>query len=391
MTDDATSQAEQQRRTGGAGPVSALALVLSFVYVWLRVDVGLLYFWPGATFPSFAMTRLFAGDFVLRAGGPVQYAAAFLSQLYYYPWLGALVITGVVGALCAGVAACIRTGCGRAPRLLHLVPLPLVLVICNQYGHHLATLIALALASWAAVACSRFERRGAAGRLAAFVVVGGAVYYLAAGGFLVFAVLCAGVELGRGRMRGAAARLLVGAALPYVAATWVLPVRLRDAYGYLLPFHPAGDPTGAVAAAGICAFVCLCVPLAWAAALLMKRVEAAPGKGRLRLSPTARSLVLVAVVTAAAVACVQLTFNGTRHARLTIERCARTEAWDELLEARVSPGNAVSDGQLTVEINGTTDWKDVVNDLLSGLQTVCRQLPAIPSAAGTNPEVTHVD
>ncbi len=334
MTETSTSVTEQRRGIPGAWALPALALVLFYLYVWLRVDIGLLYFWPGMALPSFSLTRVFLADLLRQAGGPVQYAGAFLFQLYYFPWLGALVLTVVVGVQCTATGACIRLGSGRAPRLLHLVPVPLVLVLCNQYAHHLDMLLALAVAASAAWLCVRLAAGRAGRRVAVFLVLGGLVYYAAAGGFLVYAAMCGAVALARRRLWDAAACLAVGAALPFVAATWLLPFRLREAYGALLPFHPYADPTATAVATALCAFLPISVLAAGLTGLLAGRARP-PAFVRRLLPASARPIAAAAAFALAAVVCVQLTFNGARRSRLVVERCARTEAWEELVsEAR---------------------------------------------------------
>ena len=65
-----------------------------FVYLWLAVEPRLIFHGAGVitNFPSFYTTRQFLVEHLSYPGGPVEYLAAFLSQLFYYSWLGAIVV-----------------------------------------------------------------------------------------------------------------------------------------------------------------------------------------------------------------------------------------------------------------------------------------------------------
>jgi hypothetical protein len=69
--------------------------VLCFVYLWLAVGPHLIYHGFGTLLPDappFATGWPFLQDSLGRPGGPVFYVSGFLSQGYYYPWLGAAII-----------------------------------------------------------------------------------------------------------------------------------------------------------------------------------------------------------------------------------------------------------------------------------------------------------
>jgi hypothetical protein len=66
-----------------------------FLYFWLRVEPGLEY--QRAT-PVFLLHAAFFKPFLSCPGGLADYGGAFLAQLNYVSWLGALVYTGLAGA-----------------------------------------------------------------------------------------------------------------------------------------------------------------------------------------------------------------------------------------------------------------------------------------------------
>ena len=76
---------------------------LFYVWVWQFVQPQLLYhcdqvflLWPDVllTFPLFQKGWVFFEPFAMRVGGLGEYAGAFLSQYFYWGWLGSLILTG---------------------------------------------------------------------------------------------------------------------------------------------------------------------------------------------------------------------------------------------------------------------------------------------------------
>ena len=83
--------APQSRRWGLVR--SLLFFIGFYLYLWLDVDLRLIYHGAGEiiNFPSFFTGWAFFKEFLSRPGGLVEYAGAFLSQLFYIGWAGALI------------------------------------------------------------------------------------------------------------------------------------------------------------------------------------------------------------------------------------------------------------------------------------------------------------
>src|SRR4030043_2331650 len=73
---------------------SFLFFILFYLYLWLYVDLRLMYHGAGiiTNFPVFYKGWAFFLSFLSYPGGLVEYLSAFLSQLFYYSWAGALVV-----------------------------------------------------------------------------------------------------------------------------------------------------------------------------------------------------------------------------------------------------------------------------------------------------------
>lgn len=82
-------------RDFGAAIRSVIFFLLFYLYFWLVVDLRLLYEGGGVitNFPAFFTGWTFFRGFLSRPGGLVEYLSALLSQLFYYSWAGALVVT----------------------------------------------------------------------------------------------------------------------------------------------------------------------------------------------------------------------------------------------------------------------------------------------------------
>ena len=113
-------------------PVGVIVLLVgSFLYVWLRVEPLLEYHSYG---PYFCRQRAFLEPFLGRPGGLANYAGVFLAQLTYLNYLGALVFVLTEGVVLLTAIFCLARIGGRAPGLVALVPLVVLLLLRNRYG-----------------------------------------------------------------------------------------------------------------------------------------------------------------------------------------------------------------------------------------------------------------
>ena len=323
--------------------------ILFYLYVWLRVDTSLIHYVNRSTvFPGFFYGMAFLRPFLAYPGGPVEYAAAFLSQLYYYPWLGALVVT----LLAALTSLCTRTFLsalwGKRIPVVHFVPAVLVLMMYNRYGLWMHTFLGLLAGLLFAAAYARLAPRRAALRLIAFLALSVPVYYMSAGGYLLFALLCGMFEvLAKRHFVVGALCILSGAAIPYAAGNYVFNLQMTDAYARSLPFHEDADPSVSVLA--LCLYLFL--PLATVGVALVRVLRRGrvaeeiasapvegPSSGRGWAARVAWVLGSLALFGLAAVP-VWLSLDGTLRGLLRIEYYSQHRMWPEVLEEvrRVPP------------------------------------------------------
>lgn len=246
----------QKHLIGSVGGI--VYFVLFFLYLWLYVDLRFLYGGGGivTNFPVYFKGWPFMRDFLVRPGGPLEYLAALMGQLFYIGWAGALVVTIQAWLMSACVGYILRASNLSALRWLRYVPAIILLVAYTQYTCHLvlttAFLAALSVAClYLMITASSTRRVGSAHQccgvhstpylphisIAAFLVLSAALYYVAAGAYLLFAVLCAIYELFfKRRLFAGLLCLLCAAAVPYVAGVVVFRVSAVSAFSDLTPF-----------------------------------------------------------------------------------------------------------------------------------------------------------
>ena len=176
---------------------SRLLLYVTFflpclLYVWLFIKPDLIYHGFGTIIPDvplFSTGWQFLRDTLGVPGGLTFYAYGFLSQWYYYPPLGALII--VLAALCLCEFSRRHYNLiGRSrPIILHYVPAIIIILSYNQYRHPLAACLASSTGLFFSLALERIPFRGPV-RMIVFCIMAATGYCLAGtGGVVVFSLL----------------------------------------------------------------------------------------------------------------------------------------------------------------------------------------------------------
>lgn len=205
-------------------------------------------------FPIFYKGWAFFRTFLSYPGGPLEYLAAFLSQLFYYSWAGALVVT--VQAWLLSVCIDYLSKATNLPRIrwMRFIPPILLLILYTRYTYYFATTLAFLTALfftclYLKMALSQTTIFSYFGTFLSLSVI---LYYLAGGAFLLFAVVCAIYELfftctcatcgevttgaGRFRWKTGLFYLLSAVVIPYVVGLLIFHVSITDAFCNMLPF-----------------------------------------------------------------------------------------------------------------------------------------------------------
>lgn len=209
-----------------------------YAYFAVAIDVRLFYHCCGFVdnFPCFYKGWDFFRSHLAYPGGPVEYLCAWLAQSFYYPWLGAAVMTAKAWAFFA-CTDCILKACGvfhlRALRFLG--PL-LLLAMYSQYGFAFLTALALLAALLGVCLYLELGSGSSVRTTVSFVALCLLLYVAAAGASLVFVTLCGLYELLlRRRGRLGVFELAFGLLTPCGLGVLAYGVRPLDAYCRLLP------------------------------------------------------------------------------------------------------------------------------------------------------------
>jgi len=220
---------------------SFLFFILYYLYFWLYVDLRLIYHGAGiiTNFPVFYKGWTFFMPYLSYPGGLIEYLSALLSQLFYYSWAGAIVVTAQAWLLSVCIDYLLRkANLVRIRQLCFVLPI-LLLVLYTRYAYYFATTMALLTALllsclYVKVTLSRTTTLSC---LNTFLFLSFVLYYLAGGTFLLFAVVCAIYELiFRYHWKSSLLYLLSAFVIPYIVGLLVLRVSIIDAYCNLLPF-----------------------------------------------------------------------------------------------------------------------------------------------------------
>jgi hypothetical protein len=224
-------------RPSGRAIRSLVFFVLFYLYLWLDVDLRLLYHGGGViiNFPFFYRGWEFFRDFLVYPGGPVKYLSAFLAQSFYYSWAGAIVVTAVAWLICVCTDFFFRAVNAPYLRWVRFVGPVLLLAIYTQYALHFVTTMALLAALVFVCLYLKVTPKNKSIAVLVFLVLSAILYYLAGGAYLLFAVLCALYELlFARRWQLCLVYLLSVAVISYVESVVVFDVSISYTFGSLL-------------------------------------------------------------------------------------------------------------------------------------------------------------
>ncbi len=342
---------------------SAVFFCLFFAYLWRIADVRLIYYAAGmvSDFPVFFRGEAFFRPFLSYPGGLAEYVGAFLAQWFVFPWGGALVVT-LQAWLLAACAGAVLDAAGASGLRWARFAFPIgLLVVCSHYAYHFAAVTAMSIALMAAcvyivVALRLHERGRHAGCAVLFAALSLAVYYAAAGGYLLFAVVCAGYEFLHGRRRLGLASLASAVAVPYVVGVLIFRVSVEMAFLMALPlwsrtgFAPPRDVPSMVSSALVLVLpVALCAAGLWRLATHRgcgsepeRKSKRTRRHGPVALvrsvrswyerRPIVRWTVGVAILLAATAGAAMLSYDGVRKATFRVHYFACRRMWPEVLQ-----------------------------------------------------------
>lgn len=219
---------------------SLIFFVLFYLYLWFVVDLRLIYNCTEVitNFPVFYRGWAFFCGFLSHPGGLVEYTGAFLSQLFYISWAGALVVT-IQAWLMSVCIGCILKAVNLSHLcLLRFMPPILLLITYTQYTYHFITIMAFLVTLVFVCLYLRitYSLTSNTSRLIVVLVLSVILQAIAAGAYLLFAAVCAMYELlFRRQCLLGLLYLLSAVVIPYVEGVLIFGVSIIDAYSNLSP------------------------------------------------------------------------------------------------------------------------------------------------------------
>lgn len=320
-----------------------LFFVCFYLYIWLFVEPCLIYHGYGMTiaYPEFWVDSQFLNDSLSYPGGMVEYLAAFLSQLYYYSWLGALVITAIAWLMYLGAAKLLSLSGTKQLNFLGYIPAVILFMIHHRYDNQLTCCIAMLLIIWLFYLYERIFRYHRSLRAAFFWATFALLYYLAAEASIIFAIMVLIYEIfiGRSRMVGLSS---VGAVLgTFLVCNYAYNIKMDIVHYRSLIYQPHYDLMVKYFVIGLSC----CLPLFLLIACFGQRVvakKASHGKARKghksarknRSFPANLSLriVKVSLLTAVVLAGFLISYNDSQKKRILIDYLACRKDWSGVLE-----------------------------------------------------------
>lgn len=217
---------------------TVMPIFFIFFYLWFyfRVDTKLIYQYQE---PIFFFNPRFFQDYLLYPGGLTEYIAAFLAQLYYFPWVGALMITIFAGLTFFFTRWLIKeTGAKIGGDIISFIPALLLLACHSQYEFLLSFTIGYLFALLFLFLYIYLVPENKIIRFLIYFLSSILLYFLVGGAFFLFVLLCGFFELLLARRYVLGLLIIISSVvLPYLAASFIFLVSLRKAYVHLLPFE----------------------------------------------------------------------------------------------------------------------------------------------------------
>ncbi len=224
--------------------VTVLFFSAFYLFLWLYVGPQLYHNFEISRWSLFFETGWsFLRDYLSYPSGPSQYLSAFLTQLCYFPWLGALFITLIAWALYRLTSSLTAIKADSLWRVMCYMPALLILLICGRYENPLSMSVAVLFAALFSVLYEKFSSRAptvqGTVRAVVFLIACSVAYYIIGSAALLFVALAALYELFHQRKPTLAVLyLLLGVALCLFLNNYIFKLETSELLLFSNPFSP---------------------------------------------------------------------------------------------------------------------------------------------------------
>jgi tetratricopeptide (TPR) repeat protein len=220
--------------------VPVLFFSASYLFLWLYVGPQLYHHFEISRRSLYFETGWpFLRDYLSYPSGLSQYLAAFLTQLCYFSWLGALCITLVAWGIYRLTASLTAIKADSPWRVVCYMPALLILMICGRYENPLSMGMAVLIAGFFSVMYEKFSPRRVPARAAFFLIISGVLYYIVGSAALIFVALAVLYEFfHQHKPAFGMLYLLLGAAVCWLLDTHIFKPETSELLLYSNPFSP---------------------------------------------------------------------------------------------------------------------------------------------------------
>jgi len=203
-----------------------------FFYFLLRVNPVLIF---QQQEPVFFFTGRFFKEFLTYPGGIVEYIGSFLSQLVYYQWAGALILTLICWFVSLNTKWLLEKFTDKTVNVVfYILPGLFVLALHSQYNYLIASSTGFIFSLLFFNIFLLGRNLPVVFRSLLLLVLGFLLYYLAGGFLLMYVVLYLFYELLFAKKYLSLVNIVILLLLPFVAQNFWFLISLKDAYLYLL-------------------------------------------------------------------------------------------------------------------------------------------------------------
>jgi hypothetical protein len=230
----------------GTAALSLLFFVLYYLYLWLVVDLRLIYHGGGAIldFPVFYRGWEFFHKSAFSPGGLVEYVSAFLGQFFYIWWTGTLVATVQAWLLWLCIGSIVRIAGGRRLRLVCFAASILLLILYAGYIYPFGIAMNLLVAFGFVRLYMGTTSKKRPTDLLVFLALSIILYVIVGGAYLLFAMVCGIYELFLRRRPALGITFLLSAAIiAYIVSVSVFNVGVIDVFNDFMLHFEEGDVT----------------------------------------------------------------------------------------------------------------------------------------------------
>ncbi|HCO95864.1 MAG TPA: hypothetical protein DIU00_18310 [Phycisphaerales bacterium] len=208
---------------------TTVLLSFYFIYLLLRINPKLIY---QAQEPVFFIDRYFIYEFFSYPGGVNELLSGFLSQFFYYSWTGALLLVLVFAFVTLNTWLLVRSITTIRPIFyLHWIPSIILLTLHSNYRFPLVLTLGLLWALLCVNIYIRLVPSKTIPRLLLYLILQAVLYYVTAGQAFIFSLVIILYEtVCHRRIALPLFYVLFASLVPYIGASTVFIIRIRDAY-----------------------------------------------------------------------------------------------------------------------------------------------------------------